>query len=444
MVMAVGVLITTSCKKSFFTKQNINPNALETVTPNLLLPTIEAALSYTLGGEESRYTSLLTQQMFGANSQSQTYYQYGLTPGTFQNLWPNIYTSVMENDYTLIKICDKGGYNQYGGIARMLMAYQLQVAVDFWGDLPYSQSFKGDADNPNLHPSYDKAAGLYDTIASLINVGSTLLQAADAGPMTAGAQDAIFGGSAAKWIKFGHALKARLAIHQSKGSAQMASTALTELALAMGSNSDNAQFVWGTTQNSASPWYQFYNNRPGDQNWVQSTLAGWVTASNDPRFGALDMDSTDADGNAQGYYNKINSPTELITYEEMQFVKAEATLRSGGTVAAAQVAYQAGITASMKKLGVKQADIDAYILAHGTLPVSVNAAIAAIASEEYIALFLNPEVWSLWRRTGSPALTSVTGNQIPRRLVYAQSELDFNAANVPSVTLYAPKLFWDN
>jgi len=441
--MVSGLLIATSCKKSFFTDQNVNPNALATATPDLLLPTVEAALGYTQGGDESRFTSLLTQQMFGANSQSQTYYNYGLNPGVFDNLWPDLYTSTLENDYDLIRISDKGGYAKYGGIGRILMAYQMQVAVDLWGDLPYSQAFKGNADQAVLHPAYDKAQGLYDTIASLINVGTALLQSANPGTLVPTTQDVIYGGDAAAWIKFGHAIKARLALHQSKGNAQMAATALTEIAASFGSSADNAQYVWGTTETSANPWYQFYRDRPGDQNWPQSALAGSMAADNDPRYGALDLDSTNAAGVAMNYYNKINSPTELITYEELLFASAEATLRNGGSVVAAQVFYQAAITANMKKLGIAQADIDAYLLTHGTLPAGTDAAIAKIASEEYIALFLNPEVFVLWRRTGSPALVSTTGNQIPRRLLYPQTELNFNAANVPSVTLYAPTLFWD-
>jgi len=443
MVMVSGLLIATSCKKSFFTDQNVNPNALATATPDLLLPTVEAALAYTQGGDESRFTSLLTQQMFGANSQSQTYYNYGLNPGVFDNLWPDLYTSTLENDYDLIRISDKGGYNVYGGIGRILMAYQMQVAVDLWGDLPYSQALRGNAEKAILHPTYDKAQGLYDTIASLINVGTALLQSANPGALVPTTQDVIYGGDAAAWIKFGHAIKARLALHQSKGNAQMAATALTEIAASFASSADNAQYVWGTTETSANPWYQFYRDRPGDQNWPSSTLALSMAADNDPRYGALDLDSANAAGIAMNYYNKINSQTELITYDELQFAAAEATLRNGGTVAAAQAFYQAGITANMKKLGVAQADIDAYLVTHGTLPAGTDAAIEQIASEEYIALFLNPEVFTLWRRTGSPALVSTTGNPIPRRLLYPQSELNFNAANVPSVTLYAPTLFWD-
>jgi hypothetical protein len=446
MVAACGLLITTSCKKTFFTDYNVNPNALDKVGPNLLLPTVEAAAAYTQGGDESRFTALLTQQMFGANSQSQTFYIYGLNPGSFDNLWPDLYTSTLENDYTLIKISDAGGYNTYGGIARIIMAYELQVAVDLWGDLPYSQALKGNDDTKSiLHPAYDKAQVLYDSVAALIDAGTALLQAADPGALVPGTEDVIYGGDADKWIKFGHAIKARLAIHQSKGNAQMAATALQEAAKAFASAADNAQYIYGTTQTAANAWYQFYRDRPGDENWQQSPMAINMAANDDPRYPFINMDSTDKSGQTVTYYNKVNAPTELITYDEIQYLTAEAVLRNGGSFVAAQAFLTKAITENMKKLGVSDADAATYIAANGTLPTtSVDAAIAKIAQEEYIALFLNPEAFTLWRRTGQPALTSTTGNAIPRRLLYPQSELNFNAANVPSATLYAPKLFWDN
>src|ERR1700753_3103651 len=86
-----GLLVISSCKKTFFTDVNINPNALNTVPPKLLLPTVEAALGYTQGGDMSRFTSMLVQTVYGANSQSQQDYIYNINPGTFGNLWPDLY-----------------------------------------------------------------------------------------------------------------------------------------------------------------------------------------------------------------------------------------------------------------------------------------------------------------------------------------------------------------
>jgi len=440
-----GALITGSCKKTFFTDANNNPNVLNSVSPTLLLPTVQAALGYTQGGDISRYSALLMQQMFGANSQSQQYYIYNFNPGTFDNLWPDMYTSTLENNYAMMNISDAGGYNEYGGIARIIMAYALEVSVDLWGDLPYSTALKGNAAAPILHPTYDKSQALYDTCAALVDAGIALLQNPSPGALTPSTDDVVYGGDASQWILFGHAIKARLAIHQSKGNAAMATKALSEIAKSFTKGSQSAVYTFGTTATSANAWFQFYRDRPGDQNFTGSPFAQQLLAANDPRYLAFDMDSTDAAGNKLSYYNKINSPTEFITYEELLFMTAEATLRSSGNIAAAQTALQAAITANMLKLGVAPADIATYIAANGTLPGSVNAAIAKVAAEEFKALFLNPEAWVLWRRTGSPNLTSTAlPAAIPRRLLYPQSEINFNGANVPAnVTLYSPTVFWD-
>ena len=80
LVILALILLTTSCKKSFFTEVNHNPNVVSAVPPAVLLSTVEAALAYTQGGDISRYSSLFMQQVFGNASQSQSYYSYLVNP----------------------------------------------------------------------------------------------------------------------------------------------------------------------------------------------------------------------------------------------------------------------------------------------------------------------------------------------------------------------------
>ncbi|MBO9572282.1 MAG: SusD/RagB family nutrient-binding outer membrane lipoprotein [Chitinophagaceae bacterium] len=428
------LLMSVSCKKSFFTDVNKNPNALDSVKPNLLLPTVEAATAYTINGDISRYTSLIMQQVIGNASQSEQYYQYNFNAGVFENVWSDIYTSALENNYVLIQSSDAGGYNAYAGIARILMAYTLQVTVDLWGDIPYSEAFQGNAETQNIHPKFDDDAALYDTIGKLVDDGIAKL-GLDPGLISPGADDVMYGGDAAKWIKFGHAIKARLAIHQSKDDAAMASTALTEIGQSFESNADNAVYIFGNEETSANSWYQFYRDRPGDIKFETGTLAAQLKTAGDPRYDKYDLDADTA-----SYFNKINSPAEFITYDELQFMKAEALLRSGGS--GAQIAYVAAITADFDKLGISGSALTTYLAANGTLP-SGDAGIAKVADEEYKALFLNPEAFTLYRRTGQPNITAIGSGGVPRRLLYPQSELSFNAENVPQSTLYTPKIFWD-
>jgi hypothetical protein len=431
-----------SCKKTFFTDANRNPNAPDStsITPGVLLPTVQGALAYVQGGDLSRYATLITQQTKGVSRQAQGYYGYTFTSVDFDNVWGNLYTSVMENNKKLMELADAKRFNRYSGISRILMAYSLQLAVDTWGPVPYSQAFQGDK---VLQPAYDNDKALYDTIISLLNVAMGQLNA-DAGFATPGADDFIYGGDANKWIKFAHAIKARLYIHQSKGDAAMAALALSEAEQSFTSNAENAVYVFGNTETSAGPWYQF-NQQRGDIVFDETTLGMQLQATNDPRYlvyVAPDYDDVNQVGMG-AYYGAGNAPVEFITYDELLFIKAEATLRSSGNIAAAQNFYREAITKNMEKLGIAPSAIATYLAANGTLPASVDAAIAKVAEEEYKALFLNPEVWTLWRRTNSPALAPVVGTNVPRRLLYPQTEYSNNKANTPSATLFSPRIFWD-
>jgi len=435
------MIISTSCKKDFFTNVNNNPNSPDSVNPSSLLSTVEGGLGYIQGGDPSRFISMFTQQTFGASRQSQAWYNYIFTTQDFDQLWANYYTQDMENDVLLIQMSDQKGYHQYAGVARMLLAYSMQHVVDEWGSAPFSQAFQG---INNLHPGYDTDAGLYDSIRSLIDVAITDLNMPVTEALVPSFDDFIYGGDASKWIMFGHAVKARLAIHESKVNAGMAQQALDEIDQSFQSNDDNTQIFFGTTSTSAAPWYQF-NTQRGDISFSGSTLAAQMTAMSDPRYTIYIDDAGDPDGlGLASYYGSPNSPVEFITYEELQFIKAEAILRTSGDIPGAQAAFQAGITANMQKLGVAQGDIDAYIASNGTLPANPKDAIDQVALQVWFALYLNPEEWSTWRRTGSPALEAVDGTQVPRRFLYPQTEYSYNADHVPNSSLYTPAVFWDN
>jgi hypothetical protein len=437
------LLMQLSCQKNAFTNANVNPNAPDLVIPANILPAVENGIAYTQGGDLSRFATLFVQHSVGFSRQSAAYYSYILTSNDFDNVWGNLYTSVLGNNKDLLKKADAAGYNVYGGISRILMAYTLQLLVDEWGKVPYSQSLAGAA---NTHPVYDDDKALYDTIASLINVATDQLNSSSPGGQTPGTDDLIFGGDASKWIKFGHAIKARLYIHQSKGNAAMAASALTEANMALEDNTDDARFVFGTAETFGNPIYQF-NEQRGDIDYASGELVNILTDLSDPRLTIFTTpDYSDVNGAGIGaYYGNINSPVEFIAYDEMLFVKAEATLRSTGDIATAQGFYQDAIRANMQKLGVSTASINTYITANGQLPAAVADAIKKVSQQEYLALYLNPEAWTLWRRTGSPALTPTAGtNGVPRRFLYPQNEYSLNGSNVPqSTTLFSNNVFWD-
>src|ERR1043165_735753 len=115
-----ALLITSSCKKDFFTKVNNNPNAPDSVNPSSLLSTVEGSLGYSQGSDLSRYSSLFTQQTLGAARQAEAYYSYIFTTQDFDQLWGNFFSQTMENNIQLIELSDKKGYHQYAGVGRIL------------------------------------------------------------------------------------------------------------------------------------------------------------------------------------------------------------------------------------------------------------------------------------------------------------------------------------
>jgi hypothetical protein len=98
------------------------------------------------------------------------------------------------------------------GIAKIMKSYIFQNLVDCYGDVPYSQAFKGAS---NLKPAYDKQQTIYEDLIVQIDAGIAALKGAPADAIIpTGSQDIMYAGNVTKWIKFANTLKLRILIHQ--------------------------------------------------------------------------------------------------------------------------------------------------------------------------------------------------------------------------------------
>jgi Susd and RagB outer membrane lipoprotein len=101
----------------------------------------------------------------------------------------------------------------------------------------------------------------------------------------------------------------------------------------------------------------------------------------------------------------------------------------------------------MMATGVPTAQIDAYIMANGTLPAAEADKVKAIIEEKYVANWGVPmESWTDWRRTGFPALTLPTNALFqftPRSFFYPQSEIDLNPNAPRQKADPSERVFWD-
>lgn len=437
--LLVGSLAFASCDK-YFGDVNTDPTRPTEVNPTVLLPSAQTFYAYGLQGDITRFTSLLMNQIYGADRQFATYEVYSITETDTDNWWKfNHYGGAMFDLKNMIEYADAGNQPHYGGIGRILMAYGLMTATDLMGDIPYSDAFNG---LDNLTPKYDTQQEIYTTIQQLLADGKDSLASPTFAVVEPGAEDLVYGGDLDKWTKLANVLSARAYLHLGKVDGNNYNMALTALgasgAESFGSAGDDAVMYFGSTETSASPWYQ-YNDQRADI-LFEGFILDTMTALNDPRLTAY----YDADGWLGAYFTSQNSPFFFASYMEQKFIEAEAAFQTGDAPRAL-AAYNDGINASLSRYGLSA---DSAFTANVLSETAGSLTLEMIMVQKYIAMYLDPEVFTDWRRTGFPRLVptpgNVTGDVIPRRLPYPQSERLFNGANCTSCGVaITSKVWWD-
>lgn len=214
------------------------------------------------------------------------------------------------------------------------------------------------------------------------------------------------------------------------------SKALSALGGGFESAGDDAGFPFGIPTTENAPWYQYVEQR--DDCEVGATYVGMLQSLNDPRMATYGQPHT----NDHPIWTR-DQTVNLLSFTEQEFIKAEALL--GSDADAAYAAYLSGIAASMSEALVDAADAEAYAAQADVGVGAGNLTLENIITQKYLALYTDPEVFADWRRTNLPALIPVTGNAIPRRLPYAQTEIlsNPNTPSQASIDIFTP-VWWDN
>ena len=456
----IALAALTSCKK--YLDINDNPNsATQPPLNGLVISTTQSTAlnSYRVADITSYYVQYLASS--GVAGATDTYDEIDAS-GTWTRLYDN-----MTDLYDLQRYAAEKGKKENVGIAKIMMAMNLQLATNLWGDIPYTDAFKGNT----LTPKYDDAKAIYDSSLKLLNDGIVLMQSGTNDLNSAA--DLIHRGNKTAWVKTAHALKARMLNQLSKTSQYNTAAIFTELAAAYTSTADDAKM---STFNVRNPWNQQAVDNAGLllNGWLSKHYVDAMTGTTygvvDPRLPLtasltqfLDYRGTRngagriGNGTSKeesyislaGFYSSTSSPIYLITYEEMKFIEAEAALRQAvPDKARAYAAYLAGINANMTKMGVAPAAQLAYVSAPSVSVGAANITLALIFKEKYKALFLQPVTYDDARRFDF----AYTGFQLPlnaieaapaRRLVYPSVEVTRNGVNVPTVSGVLTKLWWD-
>ena len=448
------------CKK--FIDVNSDPNNPLTVQEALILAPVELNLSSVLtgangtGGNAAMYVNHFMQNV-AVNQPVPNEGTYRLFSVDFDDAWKNIYVTSLNNLKVMNdKATANGNYN-YSGIGKILSAFFLGIATDYWGDVPYTDAFGG---STKLQPAYDSQEGIYKTIQQLIDDGIADIN--KNATITPGGDDYFYGGDMDQWKRFAYTLKARYYMHLTKApgytALAQANLVLSALQNGMTSNDDDMKMGYTGGAGQENPWYIDF--LPVSTLVLSSACVDTLVTRNDPRLPKLiakakqtglyngrPIGSINISGSLNVYslpgtaYGAAGSPLYVFNYSEALFLKAEATLIKSGS-AAAEPIYQDAIKSHMSRLGIASGDVDNYIAARGTL-TAANA-LQRIMEEKKIANFLSIENFNDWRRTGFPLLTKVpnASSEIPRRLLYPQVEILSNPQGVQTAKL-TDRVWWD-
>jgi len=432
-LISLLVLSLAGCESWIDTEINKDPDApsTETVSLDVVLPSIEANLAYVLGGADmSGAACVWTQHLEGIDRQFSSLNNYSIQRSFTNNLWNSYYADhMMDADFYIEKSKELNSpHNE--AVGNILMAVSLGTLTDYVGDIPYEEAFQG---GENLSPKFDSQEEIYNTVFSLLDAAISKLDETD--PIGIPSSDYIYGGSAAQWQKVAYALRARYKMHLSamNDEASYYTDIIGDLDNGITSEAGSFELPFENSTSKANPWWKFNNSRGGyasDNSYYQNLMASYA----DPR--------QPLQTNVNGFWSSMSSPVAFMTYAEAEFLRAEAQYRAGNP-GDAKTALRSALDASCNKMEVDPAatwrdSIETNVID----PLSGEALLEEIMVQKYLHMFLRFESYVDFRRTGYPALTPVSGDQVPLRFPYPQDELTYNR-NAPSdITIYS-SLWWD-
>lgn len=245
-----------------------SPNALNatTASPDFYVNAIQISLRNFFGGDElaSAGTSLSERgaevtrilHMFGP------LYDNAYSPGNHDFAWTTGYAEILADVRSLEPLALEQELYMHIGIAQIAEAYAMATMVDFFGDIPYSQSNDGESFNPVADPGaqiYEALHGVLD--AAIANFNKDESRKPD--------NDFFYGGNKDKWINLANTLKLKLYL-QSRLVTEGASAAGINAIIASGnyitSASGDFKFQYGTIDTNPDSRHPMFT-----RNFVEGT-----------------------------------------------------------------------------------------------------------------------------------------------------------------------------
>ncbi|MDH5399341.1 MAG: SusD/RagB family nutrient-binding outer membrane lipoprotein [Cyclobacteriaceae bacterium] len=396
-----ALILLSSCEE--YLDINHDPRFPTTATAEVLMPPLFWEMTR---GEvfDSRYFGMYTQNW---HRTSPRYWGdlHGYLPGSDAagEKWRQHYWAIGTNIDLITDDAEASKKWWYVGAAKAIRAWSWQSSTDVYGEMIFKQAWE-----PGRYIfDYDNQAEIYDEVVRLCNESLDYLNKNDE-TNTLIIGDLVYGGDADKWKKFVYATLARNAHHISNKSSYDPNKVIEYVDKSFASNEDNFNVPFAATSSADA---NFYGSKRGNlgvyrqsefaislvdgtvfSGVVDPRLAEMFQASPDGIFRGLTAavgDTSSGDQDIPPFYGKYVYQDDvvhpLITFWELQFMKAEAALIKGDKPLAL-TAYNNGIEAHMDFVGINQVDKDAYMASAAVAQTPDVLALSDIMLQKYISL----------------------------------------------------------
>ena len=467
--LAAVAIALASCSESKMDEINANKNNPTEMASKFILTDMMTSTAFScVGSDLAFYASCYIEHNVGIFNQlygAETRGSEPITSSTYNNQWVSLYTN-LANLKVCIEKCQEGGTeanNYHGlGIAKILTAYNLALLTDLFGDVPWTEALQ-----PGViyTPKFDSQESIYKVIFELLD--SAIENLGKECSYTMGSQDFYYADNIDGWTKFAYGLKARytmrLLYRASDKNAEL-NKVIEYAGKSFTTAGEEAKFALYDGKSATSPFFQFHK----DRNYLGTSKSFYelLDSKADPRLAIFFKSSNDNDivlapngtpTQQQDVYgisaiSTETAPTYLLSYHEIEFLKAEAYARLNNTEKAKE-ACEKGIRAASKKANVqvKDEDLDAYV---ETILKSMNGSnvLKEVAVQKYIAFYEEEAVEAYndirrWKALDEQHITLKHPNpaKFPLRYTYGSDEVsaNSNAYNAfTSTDVYKDNVWW--
>jgi hypothetical protein len=459
LLVGAMALTTTSCNE--FLDVNDNPNGPQKVSANLYLaPMLHWMV--TSPQFDGRFIGRYTQQFMLTSTVLSTWDRMGYDPSSDNGAqqWRDVYWTFGQNLVDMTRLAEAEERWDLLGVAKVLKAWGWQVTTDSHGEIIVKEAI----DQSKTTFNYDSQEFAYQEIQKLLNEAIVLLQRTDGAVDRAylARTDKMYNGDRTKWLKLAYGLLALNLNHYSRKGSYKPADVLTAVNNSFASNADDALLQFPGTQNDD---INFLGRTRGNFNAYRQTqfvvglmngtqfsgavdprISRMLSPSPDGQFRGLDVNivgfgaltAAQQPNNVYGYVgigglalpgrylwdDKARMP--VMTYAQLQFIKAEAAYRLGD-LATARTAYIAGVSSHIDFVNSRNLDNNqaptqitaaekaAFLANPAIVPATpAGMSLTRIMSQKYIAQWGwgHNEIWMDMRRYNYTDVDPASGTQV--------------------------------